>query len=190
MNIKRDKLLFNGYVEQPLSFLLTGVILTLLCIVGACYITSNSVRKMSPSPTVTETHIVDYEMQEGTGYIYIFTSTGYTFDVPADAFSDIAVLSKLIHSGTVQVEYDQASYSEHSDSFLIVSIKSLDGSDIVSADTVAAIVKADAKRDMLVIWGLTALVAGMFAFMFYIMSNAPRYPRLAKTIVRKEFRNF
>ena len=186
MKIKRK--LFNGYVREPLPIFLIGVCIILCTLVESCWITWTTLHKALPCPDNIETYIVSYEINGPN--CQIATSAGYNFYLPSEAISDISILSNLVDSETVQIEYDRASYDKRSDDFCIISLMEVNGSYIISGDAISEANAENEKKNILYSWGFTGVSSFLLGLAYYILCNAPRYPHIANLLIRKEYRYF
>ena len=72
----------------------------------------------------------------------------------------------------------------------ILSVSSLAGDVIISSDRINQAKVTNARNSVIVMWTACMCYLVFIILSYYFISNAPRYPRIAALLVRKEFRNF
>lgn len=181
------KPLYNNYVRQPLGMFIVSLFVVFVASlvfvdigvtsVDDCYIPDEfSYIEIHP----TDYYFINYNFAIVTGdaCVYVYQS----------AISDLDDLCNII----VQNRPLYARYDSGEDPFgdNLWELKDSNGITYVSIEATNAAAEQDAIRyGSISVIGLLSLWS-VFAGCTYVLYHAPRYPRLAKLLVRKEFRNF
>lgn len=179
--------LFNGYVIEPIPLVvltcLVGVWLLGLCIWGigdAFYIDDYEIKESICS-------IVSYEYDGPV--CLIETDQDFRFELPYGAVEN-DLLDCVINSNTpVIIEYKYETLQRRK-SYDAVEIRDNKNHILVSQETINKISFHNKWTTLMFLCGVCLLYWVLSIIAYYVLCNAPRYPKLAAILIRKPFRNF
>ncbi len=190
MRRKLEDRLFNGYVREPIPIVLICIALEIVLLVLAIISTWEyaHMSDLSMPAGKLECVITAYEKD---GPIYALkTDCGVTVDIPVDVFHDLHPIDLLIEKqDVVSIEYDRPKGEEHL-RVDALTIANAEGVPIITADEVLMARKENGKNAQIILWSVCLCYGVMMGVSYYILCNAPKYPRFASFLVREAYRNF
>ena len=188
MKRRIDDILFNGYVREPLPM----VILALLVGVGFLFLSICATCDLffaSPvSTTMREVAFVEYESD---GPIYVLrSSNGDLYDLPIDAVDNTSLMDELVCASREVNVKCVLPENEDAKRYDILSISSFEGKTILSEEIISKAMLNNTYTSIMILWIACGLYIFLITISYYIISNAPRFPRITSCLIRKSFRNF
>lgn len=188
MKHKISYILFNGYVREPLPMVLIASVVGIAFLAFAIWSTIDLCTPLNYNTTIELLTVVEYE-QDGPIYS-LLASDGFYYDLPINAIDDSSMIDYLVENKvSVFVEYISATDSNIR-SRDIASISTHDQITIVASDIIFEVRASDAKISSIIMWGICLLYWLFIALSYYVICNAPKYPKIAALLVRESFRNF
>lgn len=185
MGRKINDILFKGYVREPLPMVLLALLVGIAFIVLTIWAT---VSVCAPLNNDTDTQLLTLIEYEIDGPIYLFlASDGSYYDLPSRAIADSSIIDYLIENKvSVYIEYVPTTERSHD----IMSISSYDRMPIVKYSVISEARAVNAKISSSIMWCACVIYWLFIAAVYYFVSNAPQYPKIAALLVRESFRNF
>ena len=180
--------LYNNYVRQPVEMFVVMLLVVLMGTIMSIFIIVSSIRDcIVPEEFYSiEIYPTDYEFINFCIEV-VTPERGYLLQ--KDAVENPEMLIEKIEQGVCMF----GSYSvfhEKYDSPMLWELQSEDGSINISVQDTLAAARKSAVKYCLIFSSVILIIWGLFLGITYVLYNAPRYPRLVKLIVRKEFLNF
>lgn len=190
-NMKRkiETKLFNGYVLEPIPIIIFAIIVGVVLLILALWATWDILFVPSVLETSTEEcKLVEYQRD---GPIYRLESNkGYIYDLPVDSITDETLLENLIATQTIVIIKYELPIDNDAYSYGVLAIFDSNGVSIICQDTIYAAREKAATNSLLMIW-IACVVYFIFALgSYFILCNAPKYPRIASLLIRAPYRNF
>lgn len=184
-----EESLFNGYVLEPIPIVLFAAIVGVALFAFSLWATWDFVFPPSESQsTVEECVIIDYKRD---GPIYILRSdSGFSFHLPTDSVENRSLLDVLISNHvSVAVEY-MTPTKKDTITLDVLSISGENGMPIIAKDSVSAAWTKNARNSVIIMWTVCGCYFAFAAGAYYILCNAPKYPRIASVLIRAPYRRF
>lgn len=181
------KPLYNDNVRQPVGMfvILLLVVLAITFVLGDLFVDSIKDCAIPEILLDVEIHPSSYTYINSDSLFYISTDD----DVCVYAYtSSVSNIDELFES-VAQKETLYGVGSKYPD-FWLWELRGSDGTVYISIESTRAAAKEFAVRDCTISTIMLLLIWGFFIGSTYLLYNAPRYPRLARLLVREEFRNF
>ena len=184
MEEKINNRLCNGYVREPVPIVILAIVVLLAFLVLAIW---STVDMLSPATYETEIREVQFIEYKQDGPIYeILSAEGTLYDLPVLSVDNLVIIDSLIDNGE-SVLLEVVTGGTRLD---ILSVSSLAGDVIISSDRINQAKVTNARTSVIVMWTACMCYLVFVILSYYFISNAPRYPRIAALLVRKEYRNF
>ena len=187
MKNRIESKLFNGYVIEPIPM----VVLT--CFVGMCLL------GLLLWGIWDTHHSDDYEIKEAMctivsyecdGPVYVIeTNQNLRFDLPSGAFENELLDHVIYTNAPVRIKYKCVN-TQKRNSYDAVEIRDNKNNLLVTQDTINKINSQNGRRALIVLCSVCLVYWTLVIGGYYILCNAPKYPRLASILIRKPFRNF
>ncbi len=178
--------LFNGYVAAPLDnyivLLLSAIGISGLAICAMVMLFQDAAIPENQTQVIFEA--ADYEIGEYN--LKISTDQGDVY-VRLDSMRESNRLYQQIDQGAVFSATYDAAYELPG--VLLWELRDAN-TQYVTAEDVHKVLLFEQKDVFIVCTGLVFFAWGGFAGLYYVVSNAERFPKLAKLMIRKEFRRF
>ena len=180
--------LFNGYVLAPEQFViflgLPYVGLIILSAMASWELVSIHI----PQNLIT-TRIV-FESAERDNNSIVFRDSEAEYWILADAINDSeSVLSAVLQSKAIVLKYQKPTETDNTTVNRIWYLE-VDAHAYASPESVFQARFEDGLRTITMLWCVTLAWMMFMSGVFYVLSHAPQYPRLAAMIVKKEYLNF
>lgn len=180
------KQLFNGYVVAPLDnfivLLLSAIGISGLAIYAMLMLFQDAAIPKNQTQIIFET--TSYVIEEYN--LKVCTDQGDVY-IRLDSIRDSNRLYQQIDQGAVFSATYDAKYELPG--VLLWELHDAN-TQYVTAEDVHKVLLFEQKDVFIVCTGLVFFAWGGFAGLYYVVSNAERFPKLAKLMIRKEFRRF
>lgn len=182
------KPLYNGYVVQPIGMFVILLFVALSTTATFTYLIIEYVKDcFAPSDFL-------YVEIQPAGYEFIndciaITTLERGYLLQQDAIDNSEMLLEKIDQRACMF----GSYSTADEKHvrpLLWELRTEDGAINVSVQDTLVAARKSAVRYCLIFSSVIMIIWGLFLGITYVLYNAPRYPRLARLLVREEFRNF
>lgn len=187
MKNKLDKILFNGYVRDPIPIVFFALVVGFVFLLFSIYATKEALLTSAEYKSEKKSVQIATYINDGP-LCTLMSSDGEKFDLPLKVFEDNPSLKDSIQKKDVLViEYTNTGKDK---CFDVLSVYSKDNICLISFNTIEA-----ARKDASIISAIIMIVCccGYWTFImlsYYFVSRAPRYPRIASLLIRESFRNF
>lgn len=181
----KPSILFNGFVRSPVPI----VLFSLLVGLGFFVLSILSIKEIAvlSIPDVLYEDTVDVVNIYEDGPLLVLATEDQEFWILTSAVKDDIQILNKDSDLVLLVKYSLKAEGKHAD---IWNIQDKNGEIIVSTEQIYL---ANKHRAIEVATGLCSITVIYFAailFAYFILSNAPKYPRLSACLIRKEFRNW
>ena len=181
--------LFNGYVREPIPMVILAIIPAIASLGLALWATWDFHFADLDSYTQVQTCVINEYREADTDYELV-SSSGMVFCLPVDSVANASILDTLVQNSTcVLVEYSverKEEYQLHD----IVAVSYKDGTCIISEAEIGDVREMQWISTLAWLWGIFTVYATFLMVSYYILCNAPKYPRLANLLIRENWRNF
>lgn len=190
MKRRLDEILFNGYVREPIPMVIFPVIVAIAALFLAVSATADTIRPTPPTSSAEAEEV--FAGYEYAGPIFVLSAAnGQEYDLPKNAIADDGLLERLTKdSAPVLVEYEVEADADETSRRDILSVSATDGTCLVSRSATAQARLKNTHRSLLFLWGFCILYLAFIISIYYFVSHAPKYPRIAALLVKKSNRNF
>jgi len=187
MKCVKTKLPFNGYVYEPWAFLVfpiaIGILLSLLPILASYDMYAKEANQIEQTSTVV------FEGYSDNGGVYLLYSKEHRYAIPSNILSS-SILDSLVNNGTkVDIVY-LVKTQRVDEVYDILSIRKHEESVVIGQNEMTIAWGARRRNVLITLWSVDIIYWIICAFAFYVLHNAPRYPKIAALFVRKGYRNF
>lgn len=178
--------LFNGYVADPVPIIFFVVFIGLSLTILPIWAT-HDILNTEENLTLRETYeeIVEYD---NDGPLILFISQTNRFSVLRDAIDIEKLIVAIEEREICKIQYIESEKNETYHS--VVNVVSSAGKEIVIQQNVKNAHKENNIKSLTILWSVCIVYWVLTITSYYIISNAPRYPKLASLLIRKEYRNF
>lgn len=175
--------LFHGNVDEPMAIVVLFVLVGLGFFAIAIWMTFEYTPYQYPTNLVSETIAVTGIVEDGNDYH--FCTDNMTYEIRINAIEDPKhLLNSADTEQTYHVLYTSSDESQFAE---LWQIEDEAGNCLASLEHTYTLKKRDRFLDIVIIWSVAVLYWGLSIAGYYILCNAPRYPRLAKLLIRKEY---
>lgn len=188
MKRRTDRVLFNDYIREPLPVVIIALVVGIVFLVLAVWSSAELFFPAIPDCTMSEVEFVSYK-HDGPVYM-LYSSDGSTYDLPVKAINDTSILDYIVNSKSLYFVEHAIPGDDSRISLDIISISTSDGKHIIPSENIAEARKHNGIVSTVIMWATCLMYWGLIVIAYHILSNAPRYPRIAALLVRKSFRKF
>lgn len=179
---------FHGYVREPWPIFIIALIILVLFVVFTIWATIDLI--CSVKTEVLYCSDVVFDAFEQDGPIYVLTAGEQEYHLFSNAVADKLELENLVAmKKPVSVSYRKAG-SQDASPYSICSIREESGKIYVSSEATAQAEQLQSRKALSAIWLFCVGFCGFFAAGYYVLCNAPRFPKISAFLVRKSYRNF
>lgn len=189
MTVKKrlNDILFNGYVREPIPMVVIPVFVGICFFILALLCTRECLATNSYKTTYTSGSLVSYK-EDGPIFTLIF-SDDFSYNIPKSAVNDAELFDRFLYSQEkILIEYVSAPESMKRRD--IISLSEESGKPYISSDSIAKAQSNNSRNALIVMWVSCAAYWAFILLSYYFICNAPKYPKIAALLVRKEFRYF
>ena len=179
--------LFNGYVREPVPIFIIAICVGISFITLATWSTIDLFQSDNLTTMCTSAKLIAYN-EDGPIYTLIF-SDKYYYDVPKSTVTSCLLFDRFIENDAeLIIEY--TSIDQNLKGRDVISLATQDGVPIISSDATENARQEDSKLAATMMWIACIIYLLVCLTSYWIISNAPKYPRIAAMLVRESFRNF
>ncbi len=188
-NYQNKSKLFNGYIKEPVAILVLELLVGIAFLTLALWATTDILALPVTNEVSTDDCVlIKYECD---GPIYTLeSSTGSLYDLPTGSLDGTAILDNLIINRASLVIKYEFSGSDNVYSHDVLAIFDINGKPIVTQEAISEARSKNDIKSLLIIWSSCFVYFFFLMISYYIICNAPKYPRLASLLVREPYRNF
>lgn len=187
MRYSKKRSFFNGYVRDPGPIVFIIVIVGLFVVSVALVCTVPLVKNDSYSLQQIMTQINHIETNENV--VYLHTNIG-VFSVQNDLIYNYSALNDSVADyDEFQIHYKPFS-ENHELEGLVWELADSKGIIYVAEETVREYQKESNRMMAITSWIIVVFYSIISLCLWYFLSNASKYPRMAALLVRKQWRNF
>lgn len=180
--------LYNNYVYQPVGMFVVMLLVVLSSTMLFSWMIVSVIRDSLVPAELHRVEIQPIAYEYVNDCIAISTpERGYLLQ--QDAIDNPEMLLKKIDQRACMF----GSYSTADEKYvrpLLWELRTEDGTINISVQDTLAAARKSAVKYCLIFSSVILIIWGLFLGITYVLYNAPRYPRLARLLVREEFRNF
>lgn len=181
--------LFNGNVIQPFPMALFAAIVGIALLAIALWATFGLTGSKDTIIMKTDRREICSYKIDGPA-CYFKDSKGCTYDIPSNNSGILSALNNLVANNTgVIIEYAMP-HMDAPKSLKVLSIVTEDGMPIIGSEELFSARSQNAQNALIVLWSVTFCYLMFCLGSWYILYNAPRYPRIASLLIRSPYRNF
>lgn len=187
MKKRLNDILFNGYVREPIPMVVIPVFVGICFFILALLCTRECLVTNSYKTTFTSGNLVSYK-EDGPIFTLI-VSDNFSYDIPKSAVNNEELFDRLMYSQEeILIEYVSASESMKRRD--IISLSDESGKPYISSDIIEKAQLINSRNSLIFMWVSCAAYWALSLLSYYFICNAPKYPKIAALLVRKEFRYF
>ena len=187
MRYSKQRSFFNGYVRNPGPIVFIIAIVGLFIVSVALLCTVPLVKNDSCNLQQIVTQINHIETKGNV--VYLYTNMG-VFSVQNDLVYNYSALNNSVADyDEFQIHYKPFS-ENHELEGLVWELADSKGKTYVAEETVREYQKESNRIMAIASWSIVVFYSIISLCLWYFLSNASKYPRIAALLVRRQWRNF